>query len=209
MSRVMLSSQRLWPRSCSICVAFMASPLLGLGSRTHVAGIVPQLNHRPRSVVLVAERAQARGLEIEIAGGAGLQPEPARTEHAQDVAAREDQHVSVDGAHLRHYSVGPRPDLRGRLAVGAPVAEEVPVGALGVDVLARAALVAPVVPLEAVGIDLRDVSEARALAGVGGPLQRAREDAAEALPLEAPPEGIGLMQPCLRQRQVGQARVLA
>src|SRR5215471_9708571 len=121
----------------------MASPLLGLGSRTHVAGIVPQLNHRPRSVVLVAERAQARGLEIEIAGGAGLQPEPARTEHAQDVAAREDQHVSVDGAHLRHYSVGAGPDLRGGLAARATVAEEVPVRALGVDVLARAALVAP------------------------------------------------------------------
>src|SRR5262245_37589508 len=181
MSRVMLSSQRLWPRSCSICVAFIASPLLGL--RTHVAGIVPQLDHRPRSVVLVAERAQARRLEIEIARGVGLQPEPARPEHAQNVAAREDQHVSVDGAHLLYHPVGPGPDLRGRLAVGAAVAEEVPVGALGVDVLARAALIAPVVPLEEIGIDLRDVSEARALAGIGGPLQRAREDASEPLPL--------------------------
>src|SRR5215510_14555729 len=160
MSRVILSSQRLWPRSCSSCVAFMASPLWGLGSRTHVAGIVPKLDHGPGSVVLVAEGAQARRLEIEIARGAGLQPEPARPEHAQDVAAREDQDVSVDGAHLRHHPVGAGPDLRGRLAVGAAVAEEVPVGALGVDVLARAALVAPVVPLEEIRVDLGHIAEA-------------------------------------------------
>src|SRR5262249_20087684 len=154
--------------------------------------------HRSGSVVLVAEGAQTRRLEIEIARAAGLQPEPARPEHAQDVAAREDQHVAIDGADLRHHPVGPGPDLRGGLAVGAAVSEEVPIRALGVDVLARAALVAPVVPLEEVGIDLRDVSEARALTSVRCPLQRAREDAAEALPLEAPPEGVGLMQPCLR-----------
>src|SRR5262245_65896992 len=95
MSRVMLSSQRLWPRSCSICVAFMASPLWGLGSRTHVAGIVPQLDHRPRSVVLVAERAQARRLEIEIAGGAGLQTETARPEHAAEEGARRASYGAV------------------------------------------------------------------------------------------------------------------
>src|SRR5215470_12612911 len=185
MSRVMLSSQRLWPRSCSICVAFMASPLLGLGSRTHVAGIVPQLNHRPRSVVLVAERAQARGLEIEIAGGAGLQPEPARTEHAQDVAAREDQHVSVDGAHLRHYSVGAGPDLRGGLAARATVAEEVPVRALG------------------------QIAEAGPLAGVGRALERAGEDPSEVASLETTAQRVGLALTCLGQWQIGQARVLA
>src|SRR5215813_3298774 len=209
MSRVMLSSQRLWPRSCSICVAFMASPLWGLGSRTHVAGIVPQLDHRPRSVVLVAERAQARRLEIEIAGGAGLQPEPARPEHAEDVAAREDQHVSIDGTHLRHHSVGAGPDLRGGLAAGAAVAEEVPVRALGVDVLARAPFVAPVVPLEEIRVDLGQIAEAGSLAGVGRALERAGEDPSEVASLETTAQRVGLALARLGQRQIGQARVLA
>src|SRR5215467_3079624 len=209
MSRVMLSSQRLWPRSCSICVAFMGSPLLGLGSRTHVARIVPQLNDRPRSVVLVAERAQARRLEIEIAGGAGLQPEPARAEHAEDVAAREDQHVSVDGAHLCHHSVSAGPDLRGGLAAGAAVAEEVPVRALGVDVLAGAALVAPVVPLEQIRVDLGQIAEAGPLAGVGRALKRAGEDPGELASLETTAQRVGLALTCLGQGQIGQARVLA
>src|SRR5215467_3475246 len=209
MSRVMLSSQRLWPRSCSICVAFMGSPLLGLGSRTHVARIVPELDHGPRSVVLVAEGAQARCLEIEIARAAGLQPEPARPEHAEDVAAREDQHVAVDGAHLRHHAVGPGPDLRGRLAVGAAVAEEVPVRALGVDVLARAPFVAPVVPLEQICIDLGQIAEAGPLAGVGRALKRAGEDPGELASLEATAQRVGLALACLGQGQVGQARVLA
>src|SRR5215470_5018403 len=184
MSRVMLSSQRLWPRSYSICVAFMASPLLGLGSRTHVAGIVPELDHRPRSVVLVAERAQ-------------------------DVAAREDQDVSVDGAHLRHHPVGAGPDLRGELAARAAVAEEIPVRALGVDVLARAALVAPVVPLEQIRVDLRQIAEAGPLAGVGGALERAGEDPSEVASLETTAQRVGLALACLGQGQIGQARMLA
>src|SRR5262249_6283581 len=101
------------------------------------------------------------------------------------------------------------PDLRGGLAAGAAVAEEVPIRALGVDVLARAALVAPVVPLEQIRVDLGQIAEAGPLAGVGRALERAGEDPGELASLEATAQRIGRARAGLGQGQIGQAGVLA
>src|SRR6266508_6815128 len=109
-------------RSWSSCVAFIVAPLFG--SQTHVTGIVPQLNHRLRPSVLVAERAQALRPEIEIAAGSGLEAKPARAHHAQNVSAREDQHIALDGPRRAHHPVGPRPHLLRRLPAGTAVAEQ-------------------------------------------------------------------------------------
>src|SRR5260221_4955521 len=54
-------------------------------SRGHVMGIVPESEYRFRGIVLVGQRAQARGSEQEIPAAGGRQPKPARGEHAPDM----------------------------------------------------------------------------------------------------------------------------
>src|ERR1700693_4431834 len=105
----MLSSQRLWPRSWSSCVAFIVPPFSG--SHARVASIIPQSDHGLGPVVLVAQLAQARGPKQEVSGGAGLDAEPAGGEHSQDMPAREEQDVPLNRAHTAHHSIRPGADL--------------------------------------------------------------------------------------------------
>src|SRR5262245_15803426 len=86
---------------------FETSPrdLLRPASRSHVTGIVPQPDHRLREVVLVTEGTQARGAQQEESAGSWVQTEPAGGEHSQEVPARKEQHVSLDGAHSLHHAV--------------------------------------------------------------------------------------------------------
>src|SRR5207247_5824850 len=66
----------------------------------HVTGLVPQANHRARRVVLIAERAQARRTQQEeSAVGTRLDPEPSTRQHADEMTAREQQHVSPNSAY--------------------------------------------------------------------------------------------------------------
>src|SRR5262245_21254560 len=99
-----------WTRSLSSSVLStstrntVASGFMGCsnaGSGPRVTDIVPQSDDRFRHRVLVAEDAQARGSEEEEAPGRRLEPEPARGEHAQEVAAREEQHVAAGRAKAR------------------------------------------------------------------------------------------------------------
>src|SRR5262245_39797424 len=205
----MLSSQRLWPRSWSRRVAFvcgLAIPnLLGGSGRSPLARrhFVPQPDRRLRAIVLVAEHREARRPEHEQAGAGGLEPEPARGERAQEVSAREEQHVAVDRAKPRDHAVGARADLGRGFAAGAAVAEEPPVGALCVDLGAGATLVAAVVPLDEVAIDLGRRPEARERAGARGALQGAGEDLAEGEALQAAADPPRVLLPALSQRQIG------
>src|SRR5262245_44184822 len=106
------------------------------GSRPHVARVVPEADRGLRRAVVVAERREARRPEQEARAGRGLEPEPAGGERAQEVPAREEQHVAPCRAHPPDDAVGARPDLRRRLAARAAVAEEQPIGALRVDLRA-------------------------------------------------------------------------
>ena len=76
-------------------------------------------------------------------------------------------------------AVGAGADLGRRLAAGAAVGPQRPVGAIDVDVGARPPLVVAVVPLEQVVAKLRPVAEAGELAGLPGAAERAAEDAVE------------------------------
>src|SRR5437867_8467606 len=158
----MLSSQRLWPRSWSICVAFISSPFSGSCAR--VLRIVPQSNHRLGPVVLVAERGEARRAQQQISPGRGLEPEPAGAQHPQEMPAREEQDVSPRFPHAAHHAVGPGADLVWRLAARAAVAEELPVGTLGVNLGAGASLILPVVPFDQILVDLGSRPESSQLA---------------------------------------------
>src|SRR5439155_25823917 len=121
---------------------------------------------------------------------------------------REEQHVPSDCPHPAYHPVGPRSDLVRRLPSRTAVAEQLPVGALGANVGARATLVRAVVPFQEVGLDFRRRAEASQLARSDRPLQGAREHRGERQSLEplSEPDGLGF---ALRgQRQVGRSRVL-
>ena len=126
--------------------------LLAVSSAGQVTRVVPELVHRFGHVVLVAERAQARGAEQEVASAGRGQPQPARAEHAQDVTAREQEHVTARRAHARDHPVGARAGVRRRLAVRAAVAKELPTGPSLQDLGRSLALVVAVVPFDEVGL---------------------------------------------------------
>jgi hypothetical protein len=50
-----------------------------------------------------------------------------------EVSAREYQRVAVDGTHAADDAVSPGPDLLGGLPFQSAIAEQLPVGALGMD----------------------------------------------------------------------------
>src|SRR5258706_14536652 len=104
-----------------------------------MTSIVPQANHRLGKVVLVPERAQARRAQQEESAGARFETEPTRGEHPQEMPARKQQHVRLEAAHLAHHAIGPGTDLLWRLSARAAVAEQVPAGALGVNLGSTAA----------------------------------------------------------------------
>src|SRR5262245_21164451 len=187
----------------------LRDPALRAGSRPHVARGVPEADRGLGRAVVVAELREARRAEQEAGAGGWLEPEPAGRERAQEVPAREEQHVARERADALHDAVGAGPDLRRRLAAGAAVDEDQPIGPLGVDLGAGAPLVAAVVPLDQIGIDLGLGPEARQLAGARRAHERAREHLDEGHPAQPLAEAAGVALAALGQRKVGAARVLS
>src|SRR6266571_2188565 len=193
-----------------IVLGRLMAPPLSRASGAHVPGVVPEADHRLGAiVVLVAEHAQARGAEHEQGALRRVEPEPAGDEHAEDVSAREEQHVSLDRARTADDPVGSRAHLGGRFPAGAAVAEEVPARALRVDLGGAHALVVAVIPFEQVTIDLGRGSEAGQFAGPGRALQGAREHLGERVPLQPLPECLRVALAALGQGEIGEAGVLA
>jgi hypothetical protein len=60
------------------------------GPRPAGSELVPKDDHRLALVVLVAEDADARRIELEQAPLGGCEAEPARRQHSKDMAARKD-----------------------------------------------------------------------------------------------------------------------
>ena len=70
------------------------------------------------------------------------------------MTAREEQHVALDRAHAAHHVIGAGAHLIRRFPTGAAVAENLPVGAFGVDFGAGATFVVAVVTFDQIAIDL-------------------------------------------------------
>src|SRR5262249_44563814 len=108
---------------------------LYLASLPRTSDVVPQADDRfITGVVLEPEYANAGRAAEEKAPGAWGQAKPAGCDHADDVAARECQYITVDVAHSGDKAVGPGGDVFGSFAVGAAVAEHFPAGPLLQDV---------------------------------------------------------------------------
>src|SRR5262245_10484281 len=177
-------------------------------SRLHVTSVVPQSNHRLGTVVLIAEGTQARRAQQEESARSRLETEPAGGEHAQEVAARKEQHVSLDGADTAHHALRPDADLVRRFPTGTAVAEELPVRTLRKDLGAATPLVFAVVPLEQVGIDRRHGGEAGELAGPKRALQGTGKHPGERQPLQPFPEPARVALAALGQRDIREPGVL-
>ena len=152
---------------------------VGLCGGDDVFIVVPEADDGLREIVLVTHDAEAGGVEQQELSGDWFEAEPARGKHAEKVAAGEDEHVALDGAlaraDFRHDAIGPSGDVARRLSAGAAVAEEEPVGPLGVNLLRPQPLVLAVVPLDEVGIDDGRGAEAGQFAGLPGPPERTGE----------------------------------
>ena len=81
------------------------------------------------------------------------------------MSAGENQDVAVERPKPRHDPIGPLGDLQDGLAAGAPVAEELPLRALSVNLCECPPLVMTVIPLEQVPVESRYAGKAGELAG--------------------------------------------
>src|SRR5215470_16220558 len=78
--------------SCIVCSPSCRRPdrltCLPLRCDFHVTIIVPQPDRRLGQVVLVTQRAKARGTQHEVPAGRRFEAEPAGSEHPQEMTAR-------------------------------------------------------------------------------------------------------------------------
>src|SRR5262245_10681031 len=171
--------------------------------------VVPQSNHGTGPCVLVAELAQARRPQKEASSSPWREAEPARGQDPQEMSAREEQDVALDGTHPVYHAVGPHGYRVGRFTVGASIPKKVPIRPLAMDVGAGPSFVAAVVPFDEIGITLGTRAEASELAGPGRALQRAGEDLRERRTLEPLGQPASVLLTTLGQRQIRQSRMLA
>jgi len=72
-------------------------------------------------MVCIAQRAQARRAQQEVATARSGGPEPASNEHLQEMPVRTPQHIPLDGAHPTDHTVSLRADLVRRSPARATV----------------------------------------------------------------------------------------
>src|SRR5262245_60265932 len=118
-----------------------------------MASLIPLPNHRPRLATLISLGTQARSAQHEVSAvRACFDPEPAGGQHSHEMPARKQQHISLNRSHTAHHAVSPRGDLGRRFTSRTAIAEQLPIGALRLDLSGATALILPVVPLDEIVI---------------------------------------------------------
>jgi hypothetical protein len=90
--------------------------------------IVPQPDHRLSFVMLIAEDAQGRDREEQVAGERDFQSAPAGSEDAQEMGAGKEQYIAIQRPQPGNDAVCARTDLRWALAARAAVAKDLQSG---------------------------------------------------------------------------------
>src|SRR2546425_6909199 len=114
------SSREESPFSCSSSCPPMSARLDDAPFERH---LVPEADRRLGSIVLIPHDTQAGRSEQEVPARPRVEPQPARGEHSEKVAAREEQGVSIDVSHAAYDPIGARADLVRRLSPSAAVAK--------------------------------------------------------------------------------------
>src|SRR6516164_3218002 len=141
--------------------------------------VIPQLDCRLGQIVLVAKRAQTGSAQQETFARLRFEPKPTSGQDAEKVSARKNQNIPLHRAHAFNHPISPCANLAGRFSSRATIAEDLPAGALGVDLRGPETLVFAIVPLHKVVVDPRLVAEAGQFAGPARALQRTCEYAGE------------------------------
>src|SRR6516164_7295092 len=95
--------------------------------------VIPQLDCRLGEIVLVAKRAQTRSAQQETFARLRFESKPTSGQDPEKVSARKNQDIPLHRAHALDHTISPRANLAGRFPSGATIAEDLPAGALGVD----------------------------------------------------------------------------
>jgi hypothetical protein len=98
--------------------------------RNYMVIVIPEPDYRFGAVVFIGEYAQARGAQHKVTARTRVEAQPPGDQHAQKMAAGEEDHISSDGPDTFNNTVCALTDLRGRFAARAAVPEELPVRAV-------------------------------------------------------------------------------
>src|SRR4051795_2076408 len=104
------------------------------------------------------------------------------------MAARENQHISLDKANAAGHTIGSQDHVFRRLASGTAVAKQLPVRTLLMNIHCTAALVVAVVPLDQILVDFSHIAETCQFTGMACAPQGAGQDHRESHPLQPPLE---------------------
>jgi hypothetical protein len=110
------------------------------------------------------------------------------------------QDVTFHRLYLSKYAVGSRTDLSGRFSPRAPITKEEPLGPLGVDLDAAAALILTVVQLKQVRFNLGKPSKTSQFASPNRALQPAGQSFCKSKPSQPVPEAASVALAALGQR---------
>src|SRR4051794_8997647 len=122
-----------------------------------------------------AELADRGGPQLERAAPGRRQIDPAGARNPAEVPVRDEHDVAAGVDRPLERAVGALADVVDGLTAGEAVAPDLPVRALGADLLRRLALDVAVVPLHQVVVELRAVAEAGELGGLARALERGDE----------------------------------
>src|SRR5947208_457536 len=97
--------------------------IMTFDSVTHIAGVVPQPDHRLGQAIFVSKYTYAGCGQREKSPGRGFEPKPARGEHSEKMPTGKYQQIAFDRARTAHNVIGPRANLVRRLSLRTAVAE--------------------------------------------------------------------------------------
>jgi hypothetical protein len=137
--------------------------------------VVPKADDTVGMVVVVAQHANAGGLEHQMAAERRRSADPPRDEYAQHMSAAENQQVAVECSKARHHLIDPLTDLQDGFAARTTIAEELPLRPLSMDCRGRPALIKSVVPLDQARVGSCQSGKTGKLAGSPRSLQRTCE----------------------------------
>src|SRR4029453_10859537 len=160
------------------------------------------------SLALVAEEADRRGPQRQVATVYRRQPDPARGQDSQDVRVGEQRDVAVDGVDPGDHAPRPLSHLLHALALRHRGRPDRPSGLLNAHGRGGAAFVDPVVPFQQVVGHLGGLGEAGQATRLLRAPERDRQHEREPLPGEMTAQRPPLPHPLGRQRNVGAAGVL-
>jgi hypothetical protein len=159
--------------------------------------------------MVIPENANAGGIEHQSAPERRTLIDPPGGEYTQNMSAGKNQDIPLERPKPRHDLIGPLGDLQDGLAAGAPVAEELPLRALSMDICKCPPFVMAVIPLDQLPVERCEAGKAGELTGSERPPERTREHVIELQVFESGAERASLLLTVRRECKIGKPGVLA